>query len=109
MDVLPHKVETITPRIELAVSGRGFRASIFHLGVLRRLAELGWLQRVDVLSTVSRAFAEMRWPQWIQAGAYGAAFEQIIAQSIRVSGRTWRIKVCRRNPHASRGMNEVKN
>jgi NTE family protein len=85
MDVLPHKVETITPRTALALSGGGFRASIFHLGVLRRLAELGWLQRVDVLSTVSGgsiigAFAVMRWHQWIQAGADGAAFEQIIAQ-----------------------------
>ena len=34
------------PRIALALSGGGFRASIFHLGVMRRLAELGWLSRV---------------------------------------------------------------
>jgi len=33
------------PRIALALSGGGFRASIFHLGVLRRLAELRWLSR----------------------------------------------------------------
>jgi NTE family protein len=85
MDVLPHKIETITPRIALALSGGGFRASIFHLGVLRRLAELGWLPKVDVLSTVSGgsivgAFAVTRWQQFIEAGADGRAFEQVIAQ-----------------------------
>jgi NTE family protein len=105
MDVLPHKVETITPRIALALSGGGFRASIFHLGVLRRLAELGWLQRVDVLSTVSGgsiigAFAVMRWPQWIQAGADGAAFEQIIAQPFlrRVQQRNFLLEWLSRSP-----------
>jgi hypothetical protein len=40
-------------KIGLALSGGGFRASFFHLGVLRRLAELGLLRRVAVLSTVS--------------------------------------------------------
>ncbi len=85
MDIAPRKVETITPRISLALSGGGFRASVFHLGVLRRLAELGWLSRVDVLSTVSGgsivgAFAVTRWQQWIRAGADGRAFDQVIAQ-----------------------------
>jgi NTE family protein len=85
MDVLPHKVEAITPRIALALSGGGFRASIFHLGVLRRLAELGWMPKVDVLSTVSGgsivgAFVVTRWRQFIEAGADGQAFDQIIAQ-----------------------------
>jgi predicted acylesterase/phospholipase RssA len=37
----------------LALSGGGFRASFFHLGVLRRLAELDLLRHVEVLSTVS--------------------------------------------------------
>jgi NTE family protein len=85
MDIAPRKVETIIPRIALALSGGGFRASVFHLGVLRRLAELGWLSRVDVLSTVSGgsivgAFAVTRWQQWIEAGADGQAFNQMIAQ-----------------------------
>ena len=85
MSTEPHKSEIAKPRIALALSGGGFRASIFHLGVLKRLAELGWLQRVDVLSTVSGgsiigAFAVMRWRQWIEAGADGTALEQIIVQ-----------------------------
>jgi predicted acylesterase/phospholipase RssA len=37
----------------LALSGGGFRAAAFHLGVLKRLRELGLLQKVDVVSTVS--------------------------------------------------------
>ena len=37
----------------LALSGGGYRASLFHLGVTRRLHELGALQKVTRLSTVS--------------------------------------------------------
>jgi NTE family protein len=85
MSAEPGKLETVNPRIALALSGGGFRASIFHLGVLKRLAELGWLKRVDVLSTVSGgsiigAFTVIRWKQWLQAGGDGVAFDQIIAQ-----------------------------
>lgn len=40
-------------KIGLALSGGGFRASSFHLGVLKRLEELGVLPRVAVVSTVS--------------------------------------------------------
>ncbi len=40
-------------RLGLALSGGGFRASFFHLGVFARLADLGVLRHVDVLSTVS--------------------------------------------------------
>ena len=41
------------PKLGLALSGGGFRAAFFHLGVLARLAELGLLRRVEVISTVS--------------------------------------------------------
>jgi predicted acylesterase/phospholipase RssA len=40
-------------KLGLALAGGGFRASFFHLGVLRRLAELDVLRRVEVISTVS--------------------------------------------------------
>ncbi|MDX2165965.1 MAG: patatin-like phospholipase family protein [Deltaproteobacteria bacterium] len=40
-------------RLGLALSGGGFRASLFHIGVLARLAELDLLREVQVLSTVS--------------------------------------------------------
>ena len=37
----------------LALSGGGYRASLFHLGVTRRLHELGVLQKITRLSSVS--------------------------------------------------------
>jgi len=40
-------------KVGLALSGGGFRASFYHLGVLARLAELDMLRHVDVLSCVS--------------------------------------------------------
>ena len=40
-------------RIGLALSGGGFRASIFHLGVIRRLEELGIMKYVHTISAVS--------------------------------------------------------
>ena len=57
--------------IGLALSGGGIRAAIFHLGVLRRLADEDLLERVSQLSTVSGgslvtaaifARSRMRWP-----------------------------------------------
>src|SRR4030095_4956514 len=40
-------------KVGLALSGGGFRAAFYHLGVLARLAELDVLRHVDVLSCVS--------------------------------------------------------
>lgn len=40
-------------KVGLALSGGGFRAALFHAGVLARLAELDLLRHVEVLSCVS--------------------------------------------------------
>ncbi len=40
-------------KLGLSLAGGGFRASLFHIGVLRRLAEMDLLRYVEVLSTVS--------------------------------------------------------
>src|SRR5688572_13308043 len=46
--------EAVAPKkLGLALSGGGFRAAFFHIGVLARMAELGILRRVEVISTVS--------------------------------------------------------
>jgi predicted acylesterase/phospholipase RssA len=42
-----------TGKVGLALSGGGFRASLFHIGVLARLAECNVLRHVEVLSCVS--------------------------------------------------------
>jgi NTE family protein len=57
--------------VALCLSGGGFRATLFHLGALRRLNELGALSRVDMLTSVSGgsitaahlATAMTNWPQ----------------------------------------------
>jgi predicted acylesterase/phospholipase RssA len=40
-------------KLGLALSGGGFRASLFHIGVLAALAEKDELKNVEVLSCVS--------------------------------------------------------
>ena len=40
-------------KVGLALSGGGFRAAFFHIGVLARMAEIGVLRKVEVISTVS--------------------------------------------------------
>jgi NTE family protein len=47
------QTEGAPPKLGLALSGGGHRAAFFHIGVLAKLAELGLLRRVEVLSTVS--------------------------------------------------------
>ena len=48
-----HIVATFGGKMGVALSGGGFRAAFFHLGVLARLAELDVLRHVEVLSCVS--------------------------------------------------------
>ncbi len=43
----------ITTKLGLALSGGGFRASFYHIGVLAQMAEQGLLRRVEVISAVS--------------------------------------------------------
>jgi NTE family protein len=43
----------MTGDIALCLSGGGFRSALFHLGALRRLRELGLLQQVSLVSSVS--------------------------------------------------------
>ncbi len=71
-------------RVAVALSGGGFRAALFHLGVLRRIAELGWLPKIDAISGVSggsiiAAFAALRWSEMLSAGGDVAAFEKHVA------------------------------
>lgn len=40
-------------KIGLALSGGGYRAAAFHLGVFRKLNKLGILENIDVISTIS--------------------------------------------------------
>lgn len=73
------------PRVALAFSGGGFRASLFHLGVLRRVAEAGWLRDVDVISTVSGgsvvgAFLAQRWERLAAQGYTPDSLEEHVVR-----------------------------
>ena len=58
-------------RIGLALSGGGFRAPLFHLGVVRFLADAGLLQDVVYVSSVSggsvlAAHLVLNWTKYTQ-------------------------------------------
>ncbi len=58
MTDVSHGVEAYLPQerregVAVCLSGGGYRASLFHLGALRRLNELGVLSKVDTITSVS--------------------------------------------------------
>ncbi|MCW8943419.1 MAG: patatin-like phospholipase family protein [Sedimenticola sp.] len=54
IDAPDRAAETLfSGKVGLALSGGGFRASFYHLGVLAKLAELDMLRHIEVLSCVS--------------------------------------------------------
>src|SRR3954451_647334 len=57
-----------SPGIGLAISGGGYRAMLFHLGAFLRMYELGLLQRLERISSVSggsiiSAKIALEWPR----------------------------------------------
>ena len=62
-------------KLGLSLAGGGFRASLFHLGVLQRMAELDLLRYVELLSTVSGG------------SIIGALYILLLQRSIRTNGR----------------------
>ena len=72
----------------LCLSGGGFRATLFHLGALRRLNELGVLAKIDTVTSVSggsimAAFLATR-PIWPLAAPLAAdAWDRELADPVR--------------------------
>ena len=65
---LPNAVRTVG--LCLALSGGGFRATLFHLGVLRRLNELGLISRTASISSLPSLYAgapslAIPYPEWM--------------------------------------------
>jgi NTE family protein len=80
------------PSIGLCLSGGGFRAALFHLGVLRRLDELGLLAAIRTISSVSggsiiagHLATALEWPR--ESGDFetkvAAPFRKFTARDIR--------------------------
>ena len=86
-------------RIGLALSGGGFRAGAFHLGVLRALHDRGVLDHVEVLSTVSGG--SLIGAMWAYSDDDFVTFDRKVTDLLG-SGLNWRIArrvfVSRRTP-----------
>jgi NTE family protein len=75
--------------IGLCLSGGGYRAMLFHLGVLWRLDEAGWLPRLDRISSVSggsitAAALGLAWGELdFDDGGVGRGFEERVVAPLR--------------------------
>lgn len=85
---MPFGNEGLDDLTGLALSGGGFRATLFHLGSLWRLNELGWLPKLDRISSVSggsitSGLLGVRWGrlQWVDGE--GTNFVAEIAAPLR--------------------------
>jgi NTE family protein len=79
-----------SPGIGLSVSGGGYRAMLFHLGAFLRLHELGLLQRLDRISSVSggsitSAKIALEWPRLKSREDF---FEHVVEPIRRLAGTT---------------------
>src|SRR5262245_9868663 len=77
------------PGIALCLSGGGYRAMVFHLGALWRLNELGYLPKLNRISSVSggsitAGVLGVNWSRLAFDGnGVSSVFEQQIVQPIR--------------------------
>jgi NTE family protein len=79
----------------LALSGGGYRAMLFNLGSVWRLNDMGWLRRLDIVTSVSggsilNGVLATRWAKldWNAAGV-ATNFSEIVAQPVRaIAGTT---------------------
>ncbi|HEY3187668.1 MAG TPA: patatin-like phospholipase family protein, partial [Solirubrobacteraceae bacterium] len=100
-EVSDHSARALAARrrgAALCLSGGGFRATLFHLGALRRLNELGVLGHLDAVSSVSggsiaSAFLVEHVRPWPEPGAVidhwdrrvGAAVRAFCARDLRTA------------------------
>lgn len=92
---LEHAASTYLPEPQsrregtaLCLSGGGYRAALFHLGVLRRLDELGTLSRVDTVSAVSggsilAGYLANELGEWPRSGQPLAGFATTVVPGFR--------------------------
>jgi len=78
----------------LALSGGGFRATLYHCGALLRLNELGWLSRISRISSVSggsiaSGMLAVAWPKLVQADGRFTNLDTEVIEPLRA--------FCRRN------------
>ena len=80
--------------VGLCLSGGGYRAMLFHVGVVWRLHDAGWLERLDRVSSVSGGS--------ITAGALALAWPRLAAEGIEDCVRRAGARAGRAAPSTSR-------
>lgn len=85
-------------RIALCLSGGGFRATLFHLGVVKQLSESGELSRVRIVTAVSggsilAAHMALNWDSYLQGGS---ALDRMVREVIDFAQRDVRGRLVRR-------------
>lgn len=86
---VPFGREGIDPQLTgLALSGGGFRATLFHLGTLWRLNELAYLPRLDRISSVSggsitAGVLAVRWSRLQWASGQATNFQREVVEPLR--------------------------
>src|ERR1700761_7427310 len=76
------------PGVVLCLSGGGYRAMVFHLGVLHRLNDGGYLPKLDRVSSVSggsitAGVLGLNWKKLTFVQDVATNFEDVIAKSVR--------------------------
>jgi len=86
---MPFGSEGIDPKlVGLALSGGGFRATLFHLGTLWRLNEVGYLPKLDRISSVSggsitSGLLAVRWSKLQWANDVSTNFQAEVVKPLR--------------------------
>jgi predicted acylesterase/phospholipase RssA len=92
--------ESLAMQIGLALSGGGFRASLFHLGVIRRLAAEGRLAEIGQIASVSGGSitAAHLLANWEKYNSSREDFDRISAELISLTKIDLRGRIQRRLP-----------
>jgi NTE family protein len=80
--------KALRPGVALALSGGGFRATLFHIGTLLRLNELDRLASLDRISSVSggsitAGMLACRWERLQAAGFAATSLDALVVQPLR--------------------------
>ena len=79
--------------VGLCLSGGGFRAMLFHVGVLKRLNDAGWLSRLDRVSSVSggsitAGVLGLNWHRLDRTDGPAGNFDEVVTDPIRAFAHT---------------------
>jgi NTE family protein len=90
---LPDEDEELEPGVALCLSGGGYRAMLFHVGVLWRLNEAGLLRRLKRVSSVSggsitAGVLARNWTDLAFVEEVAKAFREVVVSPVRALART---------------------